>query len=179
MSQPAQSQDPFTPPQVAANASLENLPPHRYALINAALQAAICQTWQDFGPSLLDQAALLDAIAQTSHQSRLVRNQAASATGQASQVALALATEVEGDIAQLNNSIHEKLQQFDAQLKIASQTMHQEVDQKVSQLRRHIQQQSNTCRARLARSGDRQESWVSGGRRPLHQCLAQTTLRRS
>lgn len=143
---------------------------------HAPLQAAIAQQWEELSLDLADHTPLLAAIATTSDQARSHRSQVAIAMGQSAQVALAAATQIEGDIARLNNSIQQRLQQFDAQLAIAAQTTHQEVNQKVTQLRRHIQQQSNSCRAALNLDADDQPRWTSAHRHQVARLFQATTL---
>lgn len=172
-------EDPLANSAVNSEVNPFSNPPAQVAALHrhAPLQAAIAQQWEDLSLDLADHTPLLAAIATTSDQARSHRSQAAIATGQAAQAALAAATQIEEDIARLNRSIQQQLQQFDAQLAIAAQTTHQEVNQKVSQLRRHIQQQSNSCRAALNLDADDQPRWTSAHRHRAARLFQATTLR--
>lgn len=99
----------------------------------------------------------------------LVRQQAFAAVDQA--------TTVDQEIAQLNRSIQQQLQQFDSQLKASGQTLRQEVAQKVGQYHRHMQQESNRCRNRLNLDEHAQPAWTSAHRNQAQRLFQSTTLR--
>ncbi len=102
---------------------------------------------------------------------------AASLTRQQAFAAVDRATTVDQKIAQINRSIQQQLQQFDAQLKASGQTLREEVAQKVGQYHRHVQQQSNRCRNRLNLDEHNQPAWTSAHRNQAQRLFQSTTLR--
>ncbi|NJN32395.1 MAG: hypothetical protein HC824_19695 [Synechococcales cyanobacterium RM1_1_8] len=165
MGQPVQSPAPVPALPSAAQ-------PHPYSNDQAQLlqhSAALVEAVRSHSPQL-------QALADQSLQGWFNCRQAADATNQAALSALERATHLEAETAQLNRSIHRQLRMFDRQLKIASVTLHQEVAQKVGQVHRHIQQQSNHCRNRLNLDADQRPSYSEAHRSQVNRLFVQRSL---
>lgn len=147
--------------------------PHRYS----QLQQQTVQQGHSLSASLQQHSALLEALGDQSLRSWYNCRESASLTRQQAFAAVDQATTVDQEIAQLNRSIQQQLQQFDAQLKASSQTLRQEVAQKVAQYHRHMQQQSNHCRNRLNLDEHDQPAWTTAHRSQAQRLFQSTTLR--
>lgn len=141
------------------------------------LQQQTVQQGHNLSASIHQHSPLLKAIGDQSLRSWYNCREAASLTRQQAFAAVDRATTIDQEIAQLNRNIQQQLQQFDTQLKESSQTLRQEVAQKVGQYHRHMQQQSNHCRNRLNLDEHDQPAWTSAHRNQAQRLFQSTTLR--
>lgn len=141
------------------------------------LQQQMAQQWGSLTDSVKAHSPLLDEVSGRSLKSWYNCRESARNTRQQAFAALDAATRLEAEIAQLDHSIQQQLQQFDQQLTISAQTLRQEVAQKVGQFHRHIQQQSSRCRDRLKLEAENPPRWTESQREQAQQLFKKTTLR--
>jgi len=141
------------------------------------LQQQMLQQGEDLSASLHQHSQLLNKLGEQSLSSWYGCRESASLTRQQAFAAVDRATSIEPEIAQLNRTIQRQLQQFDAQLQISTQTLRQEVAQKVGQYRRHVQQQSEQCRDRLKLTSPNQPGLGVPQLSPAQKLFQSTTLR--